>query len=43
VNTERTREVSAVLARLSAALRRQFADVLVRVIEELASLPEENQ
>jgi DNA-binding MarR family transcriptional regulator len=43
VNTERTREVSVVLARLSPALRRQFADVLARVIEELASLPEENQ
>jgi DNA-binding MarR family transcriptional regulator len=42
INSERTREVSAVLARLSPLLRRQFADVLSRVIEELASLPEES-
>jgi DNA-binding MarR family transcriptional regulator len=41
INSERTGEVSAVLARLSPLLRRQFADVLSRVIEELASLPEE--
>ncbi len=41
INAERTREVSAVLARLSTVLRRQFADVLSRVIEELATLPEE--
>jgi DNA-binding MarR family transcriptional regulator len=41
INAERTREVSAVLARLSPVLRRQFADVLTRVIDELASLPEE--
>jgi DNA-binding MarR family transcriptional regulator len=41
ISSERTREVSAVLARLSPSLRRQFADVLSRVIEELAGLPEE--
>jgi MarR family transcriptional regulator, organic hydroperoxide resistance regulator len=39
INSERSREVSVVLARLSAALRRQFAEVLARVIEELAGLP----
>src|SRR3954467_10434588 len=39
INTERSREVSVVLARLNAALRRQFAEVLERVVEELASLP----
>lgn len=43
VNAERTRELSAVLGRLSADLRRQFAEVLVRVIDEIASIPEENQ
>ena len=39
INTERSREVSVVLARLTPALRRQFAEVLERVVEELASLP----
>jgi DNA-binding MarR family transcriptional regulator len=39
INSERSREVSVVLARLTPALRRQFAEVLERVIEELASLP----
>jgi DNA-binding MarR family transcriptional regulator len=42
INSERTREVSAVLARISPQLRRQLADALVRVIDELASLPEES-
>jgi DNA-binding MarR family transcriptional regulator len=42
INSERTREVSAVLGRISPQLRRQFADALARVIEELASLPEES-
>ena len=41
ISSERTREVSAALAGLSPTLRRQFANVLSRVIEELASLPEE--
>jgi DNA-binding MarR family transcriptional regulator len=39
INSERSREVSVVLARLTPALRRQFAEVLERVVEELASLP----
>ena len=39
INSERSREVSVVLARLNPALRRQFAEVLERVVEELASLP----
>jgi DNA-binding MarR family transcriptional regulator len=39
INRERSREVSVVLARLTPALRRQFAEVLGRVVEELASLP----
>ena len=39
INTERSREVSVVLSRLTPALRRQFAEVLERVVEELASLP----
>ena len=42
INSERTREVSAVLARITPQLRRQFADALARVIDELASLPEES-
>jgi DNA-binding MarR family transcriptional regulator len=42
INSERTRELSRLLAQLSPLLRRQFADVLSRVIEELASLPEES-
>lgn len=41
LNTERTREISQVLTRLSPTLRQQFGDVLERVIAELASLPEE--
>jgi DNA-binding MarR family transcriptional regulator len=39
LNNERSREVSVVLARLTPALRRQFAEVLERVVEELDSLP----
>lgn len=39
INSERSRELSGVLARLTPALRRQFAAVLARVVEELASLP----
>jgi DNA-binding MarR family transcriptional regulator len=39
INTERSREVSTVLARINPALRRQFAEVLERVVHELASLP----
>jgi DNA-binding MarR family transcriptional regulator len=39
INSERSREVSVVLSRLTPALRRQFAEVLERVVEELASLP----
>lgn len=39
INSERTREVSVVLARLTPALRRQFAEVLERVVDELKSLP----
>jgi DNA-binding MarR family transcriptional regulator len=39
INSERSREVSVVLARLTPALRRQFAEVLERVVEELDSLP----
>ena len=42
VNAERTRELTGVLGRLTPELRRQFASVLVRVIEEIASIPEEN-
>jgi DNA-binding MarR family transcriptional regulator len=42
INTLRAREVQAVLSRISPPLRRQFADALARVIEELASLPEES-
>lgn len=42
VDAERTREFSAVLGRLSPAVRRQFAEVLVRVIGELANLPQEH-
>lgn len=39
INSERSREVSAVLARVTPALRRQFGEVLARVVEEVASLP----
>jgi DNA-binding MarR family transcriptional regulator len=39
INSERSREVSVVLARLTPTLRRQFAELLERVVEELASLP----
>jgi DNA-binding MarR family transcriptional regulator len=39
INSVRSREVSVVLARISPALRRQFAEVLERVVEELATLP----
>jgi DNA-binding MarR family transcriptional regulator len=42
INSERTRELSVVLSRISPQLRRQLADALVRVIDELASLPEES-
>lgn len=41
VQRERTREMSEVVARLSPAVRGQFSQVLVRVIEELSSLPQE--
>ena len=41
VQRERTREMSEVVARLSPEVRGQFGLVLVRVIEELSSLPQE--
>ncbi|MES1172404.1 MAG: MarR family transcriptional regulator [Bacteroidota bacterium] len=41
VQHERTREMSEVVARLSPEVRGQFAQVLVRVIEELSSLPQD--
>lgn len=37
----RTREMSEVVARLSPEVRGQFGQVLVRVIEELSSLPQD--
>lgn len=39
INNERSREVSLVLARVNPVLRRQFAEVLERVVDELAALP----
>jgi DNA-binding MarR family transcriptional regulator len=41
VQTERTREMAGVVARLSPALRRQFGKVMLRVIDELSSLPQD--
>jgi DNA-binding MarR family transcriptional regulator len=41
VQRERTREMSEVVARLSPDLRGQFAQVLVRVIQELSFLPQD--
>lgn len=41
VQRERTREMSEVVARLSPEVRGQFGQVLVRVIEELSSLPQD--
>jgi DNA-binding MarR family transcriptional regulator len=41
VQRERTREMSEVVARLSPEVRGQFSQVLVRVIEELSSLPQD--
>lgn len=38
---ERARELGNVLGHLSPTLRRQFAEILRRVIAEIASLPEE--
>jgi DNA-binding MarR family transcriptional regulator len=39
VQQERTREIAQVLAQLSDEVQQQFADVLVRVVEELKALP----
>jgi DNA-binding MarR family transcriptional regulator len=39
INSERSQELSVVLARLSPIVRRQFGEVLERVVAELASLP----
>lgn len=41
VQRERTREMAAVVARLSPDVRNQFYYVLSRVIEELSSLPQD--
>ena len=40
VQSERTREMADVVARLSPEIRRQFGQIMLRVIEELSSLPE---
>lgn len=41
VQRERTREMAQVVARLSAGVRSQVGRVLVRVIQELSSLPQD--
>jgi len=41
VESERTREMADVVARLSPDIRKQFGQVMLRVIEELSSLPED--
>jgi MarR family transcriptional regulator, organic hydroperoxide resistance regulator len=43
VQAERAREFAAVLARLSAPVRRRFSQVLELVNRELAALPEESK
>jgi DNA-binding MarR family transcriptional regulator len=42
VESTRTREFASVLSQLSPELRRQLAEILVRVNEELAALPQES-
>jgi DNA-binding MarR family transcriptional regulator len=41
VQTERTRELAGVVARLTPGIRRQFGKIMLRVIGELSSLPQD--